>query len=121
MSNPIILIVVDIVFEILFDGLVESFYLSIGLGIKSCKKFAIYSEFCDECYEESRSKSRASIYYKLVWQSMVADDLSDNDIRKILYWMGFVGRRELAIFNKTIHCDKDTIITSIADRVFGLR
>ncbi len=52
MFDPIILVVVDIAFEVLFNSLVESFYLSIGLRIKNCKKFVVYSEFCYEYYEE---------------------------------------------------------------------
>ncbi len=31
-----------IVFKVLFNNLIESFYLSIGLEVKGCKKFAIY-------------------------------------------------------------------------------
>ncbi len=42
MFDLIILVVIDIASEILFNSLVKSFYLSIGLGIKSYKKFAVY-------------------------------------------------------------------------------
>ncbi len=53
MFDPVILIVVDIAFEILFNSLIKSFYLSIGLRVKSYKKLVVYSEFYYECYEES--------------------------------------------------------------------
>ncbi len=43
MSDLVILIIVDIVSKILFNGLVESFCLSIDLKIKSYRKFVIYS------------------------------------------------------------------------------
>jgi len=52
MFDPIVLIVVDIVFEVLFDGLIESFYLFIGLKIKDYKKFVVHSKFCYESYKE---------------------------------------------------------------------
>ena len=38
----IILVVVDIVSEVLFNNLVKSFYLSIGLRVKDYRKFAVY-------------------------------------------------------------------------------
>ncbi len=42
MFDPIVLIVVNIISEILFNSLIESFYLSIGLKIKGYKKFIIH-------------------------------------------------------------------------------
>ncbi len=84
MSNPIILIVIDIISQILFNSLVKSFYLSIGLKIKDYRKFVVYFEFYNKCYKESRSKSRTSICHELVRQSIVVNNLPDNDIYKIL-------------------------------------
>ncbi len=52
MFNLVILVVVDIVSEVLFNGLVELFCLSIGLRMKGCRKFVVYFEFCCKCYEE---------------------------------------------------------------------
>ena len=52
MFDPIILIVVDIVSEVLFNSLVKLFYLSIGLGIKGYRKFAIHFKFCCKYYKE---------------------------------------------------------------------
>ncbi len=52
MFDLIILVVVDIVSKVLFDSLVESFYLSIDLKIKGYKKFVVHSEFCYKCYKE---------------------------------------------------------------------
>ncbi len=49
----IVLIIINITFKILFNNLIESFYLSIDLKIKNCRKFAVYSEFCYEYYKES--------------------------------------------------------------------
>ena len=42
MFDLVILVVVDIAFKILFNSLIESFYLSVGLNIKSYKKIVIY-------------------------------------------------------------------------------
>ncbi len=42
MFDPIILIVVDIISEVLFNSLIESFYLFINLEIKGYKKFIIH-------------------------------------------------------------------------------
>ncbi len=42
MFDPIVLVVVDVVSEVLFNSLVELFYLSIGLEMKSCRKLAIH-------------------------------------------------------------------------------
>ncbi len=42
MFNPIILVIVDITSKALFNSLIELFYSSIGLKMKSCRKFAIY-------------------------------------------------------------------------------
>ncbi len=53
MFNPIILVVVDVVSEVLFNNLVESFYLSIGLKVKGYKKLVVYFEFYCKCYKES--------------------------------------------------------------------
>ncbi len=66
MSDPIILIIVDITFQILFNNLIESFYLSIGLKMKDYRKLVVYSEFCNEYCKEPRGKGCISIYYKLV-------------------------------------------------------
>ena len=52
MFDLVILVVVDIVSKVLFNSLVESFYLFIGLKIKSCKKFIIHSEFYYKYYKE---------------------------------------------------------------------
>ena len=52
MFDPVILIVVDIVSEVLFNSLIKSFYLFIGLKMKNYRKFVVYSEFCYEYYEE---------------------------------------------------------------------
>ena len=53
MFNLIILIIVNITFEVLFDSLIELFYLSIGLEMKSYGKLVVYFEFCYKCYKES--------------------------------------------------------------------
>ncbi len=53
MFDLIILIIVDIASEVLFDNLIESFYLSIGLRMKDCRKFAVHSEFYYKCYKKS--------------------------------------------------------------------
>ena len=50
--NLIILIVVDIIFKILFNNLVESFCLPIGLKIKSYRKFIVYFQFYYKYYKE---------------------------------------------------------------------
>jgi len=42
MFDLVILVVVDVVFEVLFNSLVELFYLFIDLGIKGYKKFVVY-------------------------------------------------------------------------------
>ncbi len=48
----VILIVVDITSEVLFDSLVKSFCLFIGLKVKSYGKLVVYSEFCYKYYKE---------------------------------------------------------------------
>ncbi len=53
MFDPVILIVIDITSEILFNNLVESFCLSIDLKIKSYRKFVIHSKFYYKYYKES--------------------------------------------------------------------
>jgi len=53
MFDPVILVVVDIVSEVLFNSLNESFYLSIGLKVKDYGKLVVYSEFCYEYCKES--------------------------------------------------------------------
>ena len=52
MFDPIILIVVDIISKILFNSLIESFYLSINLKIKSCKKLIVHFKFYYKYYKE---------------------------------------------------------------------
>ncbi len=52
MFNLIILVVIDIVFKILFNNLIKSFYLFIDLKIKNYRKFAVYSEFYYKYYKE---------------------------------------------------------------------
>ncbi len=52
--------------EILFNNLIESFYLSIGLKMKSRRKFAVYFKFYCEYYEELKDKNRTFIYDKFV-------------------------------------------------------
>ena len=66
MFNPVILVVIDIISQILFYYLVKLFYLSIGLKIKGYKKLVVHSEFYNEYYKESRSKGHTFIYYKLI-------------------------------------------------------
>ena len=83
MFNLIILVVIDIISQILFYCLIESFCLSVYLKVKGYRKLAIPSEFYNECYKESKGKSCTSIYYEFIWQSMVVDDFSDNDIYEI--------------------------------------
>ncbi len=51
--------------------------------MKSYREFIIHSEFYNECYKEPRNKNRTSICYKLVWQSIVANDFSNDNIRQI--------------------------------------
>ena len=50
--NLIVLIVINIVSEVLFNNLVELFYLFIGLRIKSYKKFVVHFEFYYKYYKE---------------------------------------------------------------------
>ncbi len=52
MFDPVILIVVDIVSKILFNNLVESFYLFIGLKMKDYRKFVVHFKFYYKCCEE---------------------------------------------------------------------
>ncbi len=66
MFNLVILIIVDIISQILFYYLIKSFYLSVRLKVKDCKKFVVYSEFCNKCYKEPRGKDCTFVYYKLV-------------------------------------------------------
>ncbi len=53
MFDLIILVIIDIVSEVLFNSLVELFYLFIGLRVKSCRKLIIHSEFYYKYCEES--------------------------------------------------------------------
>ncbi len=52
MFDLIILVAVDIVSKVLFNSLIESFCLSIGLRVKGCKKLVVYFEsyykYCKE-------------------------------------------------------------------------
>ncbi len=48
---------------------------------------------------------------------MVANDLLDDNICEIFYWMRFVDRYEFVIFGKTIYYNVDTIIAGIIDKV----
>jgi len=89
--------------------------------MKSCRKFAVYSEFRSEYYKEPGGEGCTSIYYKFIWQFMVVDDLLDDSIYKILCRMGFVDRYQFAIFGETIYCNKDTIIAGIIDKVLGFK
>ncbi len=66
MFDPIILIVIDITSKILFNSLVESFYFSIGLEVKSYRKFIIYSKLYYEYCEEFRDKGYTFIYNEFV-------------------------------------------------------
>ena len=66
MFDPIVLIVVNIASEILFNNLVESFHLSIDLKMKSYRKFTVQSKFYGEYCKELKNKNRIFIYYKLV-------------------------------------------------------
>ncbi len=42
MFDLVILVVINVVSEVLFNSLVESFYLFISLGMKGCRKFVVY-------------------------------------------------------------------------------
>ncbi len=42
MFNPVILVIVDIISEVLFNSLVKSFCLSIGLKVKGCRKSVVH-------------------------------------------------------------------------------
>ncbi len=53
MFNPIVLIIVDITFQILFYYLIKSFCLFIGLKIKSCRKLVVYFKLYYKYYKES--------------------------------------------------------------------
>ncbi len=66
MFDLIVLIVVDITSEILFNNLIESFYLSIDLKVKNYRKLIVYSEFYYKYYEKSKGKGDTSIYYKFI-------------------------------------------------------
>ncbi len=52
MFDLVILIVIDIVSKVLFNSLIESFCLFIGLRVKGYRKFVIHSEFYYKCYKE---------------------------------------------------------------------
>jgi len=52
MFDLVILIVVNIISEVLFNNLVKSFYLSIGLKIKDYKEFADHSKFYYKYYKK---------------------------------------------------------------------
>ena len=52
MFDPVVLIVIDIISEVLFNNLIKSFYLSIGLEIKGYRKLTVHSKFCYEYYKE---------------------------------------------------------------------
>ncbi len=66
MFNLVILIVVDITSQVLFNSLIEIFYLFIGLEIKGYKKLVIHSEFRGKYYKKPKGKNHTSVYYKLV-------------------------------------------------------
>ena len=117
----IILIIIDITSKVLFNSLVKPFYLSIGLGVKSCRKLVIHSEFYNECYKESKSKDYIFICYKFVWQFIVVNDFLDYNVYEIFYWMRFIGRNKLIIFDKIFYNNEDIVITNIIDKVFGFK
>ena len=52
MFDLVILVIVDIIFEVLFNSLIELFCLFIGLKIKNYRKFVVYSEFYYKYYKE---------------------------------------------------------------------
>ena len=66
MFNPVILIVIDITFKILFNSLIKPFYLSIGLKVKSYRKFIVHFKLYYKYYKESRGKGCIFICYKFV-------------------------------------------------------
>ncbi len=119
--DPVVLVVVNIISQVLFYCLIESFYLFVCLKVKSYKKLIVYSKFRNECCKELRGKDRTFICYKFVWQFIVVNDLLDNDICKIFCWIGFVDRYEFTIFDKTIYYDEDIVIANIVDGVLRFR
>ena len=52
MFDPIILIVVDIIFEVLFNSLIKLFYLSIDLKMKNYRKLIVHSKSYYKYYKE---------------------------------------------------------------------
>ncbi len=42
MLDPIVLVVIDIISEVLFNNLVKSFRLSIGLEVKNYRKLVVH-------------------------------------------------------------------------------
>ncbi len=118
MFNLIVLVVVDITSKVLFNSLVESFYLFIYLKVKSYRKFVVHSEFCYKYCKESKGKGYTSIYDKFVWQSIIINDLSNYSVYEIFCWIGFINKNKLIIFNKTFYNDEDIVIAGIIDRVF---
>ncbi len=52
MFDPIILIIVDITFKVLFNSLIKLFCLFIDLRMKDYKKFVVYSKFYYKYYKK---------------------------------------------------------------------
>ncbi len=53
MFDLIILTIINIVSEVLFNNLIKSFYLFVDLIVKGCKKLAIYFKLYYKRYKES--------------------------------------------------------------------
>jgi hypothetical protein len=50
---------------------------------------------------------------------MIVDDLTNDNIRKVLGYIKLINWYEASILRKSFDNDKDTIVISIINRVFG--
>ena len=109
MVKLVVLLIVAIDAKVLFDSLVHSFGLSVGLRVEG-RRYPIFdAENARQGFPKMGSEDRAAVGNQGLWESMQTNDVVHEESSELCRVCGFRTRNEVDHFRKTVDKDKDSI------------
>ena len=96
--SPVVLLVVAVGANVLLEGLIDAFRLSITLWMISGGEVQFHAKSSSEGAEEPGGKLRAAVASDVRWNSVLGKDMSDEEFCKLDSGNGVVRRKEYALF-----------------------
>ena len=110
-GDPVVLLVVAVDAEILFDDLVHAFGLAVSLRVERGGQTRLGTEEFREGCPELRGEDRSTIGHEGFWEAVESDDVVHKQASEFRGGRGLVARDEVSHLGEAIHKNEESIVT----------